>query len=643
MSTLVLPGPPPQVPALEPRSSGAHLAGPVRRAAETCGEASDWADGGGMPPGWEGEAASSADHAMTRLAGELDATVAVLHRVAGALDDFFGRVAALETRRDVLVDDRDGLSARQQSLAADGASYTEDEEAGLRERATTLQVDIDNFVGRIEAWQRDTMQAEDDLVAVLEGSDSLSEAEQYVASRSSSLDALVDDLVDDGTLPPGAADMTSEELRDWLVEHPEAAAALMQRTPQPYDQGPAGELGSLLQPAFVAEGQAGAFEEQRRADLRALFEGLPAEDAALLAMLYPTAVGNRDGVPFENRADANTVAVVDALARQQGDLADMREQHEHNQGDWDFLGRNNDDLEGPIEDAESRIALYESILSGDRQILYFDPSGDGAIAELHGDIGAETRNVGVSVPGTGTDLAGYQGVADRSESFVNASPPGELAMISWMGGDLPDSVVQDAPFANYARDLGPQLADFSHDVRQEIDHSAAAGNDAQTTYLGHSYGGAVVGRSELAGLDADRVLHVESAGMGHDVQDPGDLPASQAGVDRYSMTAPGDIIELSQGTQAGDNIGHGADPDSFPGTVRLDTGNTADGEFNTGKDSHSAVFEEQSDAWYNMVEVLNGGEVTTYRAPEYDYVTSPYGGVSSYQTGWGPGEQVDIE
>ena len=642
MAAVVIPAPPPEVPVLAPRSSGSSMVQPVRSAATSTGEVSDWAAADGVPPGWEGDASEAAGHAMSVLAQDLDAAVAVLHRVAAALDTFFDTVTTLEQRRTDLVEERGSLADRQRTLAADGASYTEDEEGDLRQHAQALQTDIDAFVQRVETWQADTTCAEDALVAVLQGSDTPGEASAYVASRSDSLDALLADLVRQGALPPGATEMTSEELRAWIIDHPEAAATLLARRPLP-GTGPAADLAAILAPALTTPDGAAALHDQRREDARALFEGLPPEDAALLAMLYPGVVGNLDGVPFGNRADANTVAVVDALAEERANLTDLEDRHAANQDDWDFLGRNNDDLEDPIADAQSRIDLYESILGDDRQILYFDPSGDGAIAELHGDIGADTRNVGVSVPGTGTDLAGYQGVADRSESFVNASPPGELAMISWMGGDLPDSVVQDAPFANYARDLGPQLANFSHDVRMEIDHSAAAGNDAQTTYLGHSYGGAVVGRSELAGLDADRVLHVESAGMGHDVQDPADLPASQAGVDRYSMTAPGDIIELSQGTQVGDNIGHGADPDSFPGTVRLDTGDTADGEFNTGKDSHSRVFEEQSDAWYNMVEVLNGGEVTTYRAPEYDYVTSPYGGVSSYQTGWGPGEQVDIE
>ena len=38
-------------------------------------------------------------------------------------------------------------------------------------------------------------------------------------------------------------------------------------------------------------------------------------------------------------------------------------------------------------------------------------------------------------------MSNFQGTADRSQIFVNASRPDELAMISWMGCDLPDSVL----------------------------------------------------------------------------------------------------------------------------------------------------------------------------------------------------------
>lgn len=168
----------------------------------------------------------------------------------------------------------------------------------------------------------------------------------------------------------------------------------------------------------------------------------------MLAMLFPRTVGNLPGVPFQHRAQANDVAVVAALDAERDNLRDLQARHAHHQGDWDFLGLDNNDLEGPIEDAEQRMRLDESILDDDR---------------------------------TGSDMSNLQGTADRSQIFVNASRPDELAMVSWMGGDLPDSVLRDAPFASYAGDLGPLLAGFSHDVHQEIDHSAGADHDTHTT------------------------------------------------------------------------------------------------------------------------------------------------------------------
>lgn len=440
-------------------------------------------------------------------------------------------------------------------------------------------------------------------------------------------------------LPADSGIMSAEDLRALIIDNPDLARALTSLTPRP-GSGPEGTIAGLLTPAFVAPGGADELHEQRRLDARNLFEGLGPEQASILAMMFPSTVGNLPGVPFDQRADANTVRIVVALEDEKGELGDLKDQHEHNQHDWDFLGLNNDDLDGPIGDSEDIIDLYESILRDDRQIVYFDPSGDGAMAELHNPIVSGTDNVGVLVPGTGSDLSNFDSNATRSERFANNDPTGGLAMITWMGGDLPDSIVKDAPFANYAVDLGPGLADFSHDVRLEVER---AGSDAQVTYAGHSYGGAVVGRAELSGLDADRVLHIESAGMGHDVKDADDLPSSQSDVERYSMTAPGDIIGDIQGTQMGDNIGHGADPDTFEGTTRLDTGDKVDGTPNTGVNSHTDVFEVQSDAWRNMYEVFTGGTVETYRSPHYEYVRSTYG-VSSYQDGWNDdGERIDIE
>lgn len=660
MSFLVIPAPPPEVPPLDPRPSGASMVAPVRGAGTAAENVSDWAEAGGMPPGWEGAAAASATHAMTQFAGTAGAAVAVLTRVSTALEVFFDTVSTLQQRRHDLVEEHASLSSRQHDLAADGASYLPVELPELQRRATALENAIDAFVDRVTAWSEELTRAEDALIAALQGSDTAAEARSYAASRSDQVDDMVSQLVAAGTLPPRAANMNAEELRAWLIKHPETAAALMKRGSTL--TGVLGsELARLVAPGVVAPGEGAALHEQRRADARALFESLSSEDAALLAMLNPGLVGKLDGVPFENRADANTVAIVDALARERTHLEDLRSQHDENQHDGDWFGRNNDDLEGPMTTAAGRIELFESLLRGDRQILYFDPAGDVSIAELHGEISDRTRNVGVMVPGTGSDGLNYDGLVQRSESFVNERPDGDLAVVTWMGGDLPDSVPKDAPFASYSYDLGPKLANFSHDVRMEIDHSDAGDQKVATTYVGHSYGGAVVGMSEAYGLDADRVLHVESAGVGHNIFTPGDLPDSQADVDRYSMTAPGDPIAATQGQQKttdvllpAQNVGpaagmphpgalsHGADPDTFGDTVRLHTGNDENGEIIRGLPAHGGVFAQRSDSFYAALGVMTGDEVEAYREPVYTTQYGPYGTSTSPQTGWGPGQTVDV-
>lgn len=49
------------------------------------------------------------------------------------------------------------------------------------------------------------------------------------------------------------------------------------------------------------------------------------------------------------------------------------------------------------EDLKDQLALYESIINEDRQVILFDPL-NGRIAEVHGEIGPDTKNVGVLVP-----------------------------------------------------------------------------------------------------------------------------------------------------------------------------------------------------------------------------------------------------
>ena len=95
-----------------------------------------------------------------------------------------------------------------------------------------------------------------------------------------------------------------------------------------------------------------------------------------------------------------------------------------------------------------------------------------------------------------------------------------------------------------------------------------------------------------------------------DVRGVGDY--AHPGVERFSMTAPGDPIALVQGQQLG-GIGHGADPDLLHGVTRLETGYMRAGDPSSGRIdgpwSHSGVFTEGSTAWRNILDAMTGAPV----------------------------------
>ncbi|HEX3648531.1 MAG TPA: alpha/beta hydrolase [Pseudonocardiaceae bacterium] len=266
-------------------------------------------------------------------------------------------------------------------------------------------------------------------------------------------------------------------------------------------------------------------------------------------------------------------------------------------------------LSEQITQSQQKIALYQDILTNNRQIIAFDPTGNGKIAELTGTIGPNTTDVGVLVPGTGTNMSDFDFYSKVSGSFVTADPNGHLAMVTWANGTFPQNLITQAPDPSYAQQSAPDLASFSHDLRDQINQQLGPNNNVQVTVAGHSYGAATVGLAEQNGLDANRVLYVEGAGVGHDVWSPSDLHDMQSNVQRFSMTAPTDPIALTQGVQVF-GLGHGADPDTFPGVADLATGNYPNGQPITGPAGHTGVFTTGSTAWQNMFGVFTGGPTT---------------------------------
>ena len=190
-----------------------------------------------------------------------------------------------------------------------------------------------------------------------------------------------------------------------------------------------------------------------------------------------------------------------------------------------------------------------------------------------------------------------------------------------MDGDLPQGLYPDLTGDDDAFDttpatqMAPGLVEFGRDLDRTL---AAVAPDAATTYIGHSYGGAVVGTAEQLGLNADRVIYASSAGTG--VLD-GPWRNPNPDVQRFSLTAPGDPVHFSQslgGTQ------HGGDPDSTPGVRRLDTGfygsDERRGEVVWGPDGHGNYWNYPlSGAFENMVKVVRGEDPSdyVYRAPDH--------------------------
>ncbi len=309
---------------------------------------------------------------------------------------------------------------------------------------------------------------------------------------------------------------------------------------------------------------------------------------------FPQQVGNTDGVPWGMRIAANRVNIAQAIA-------DERRQNR--------LG------------SPDRIAFYQGLLAEvddpargggrvDRQILAFDP-GRSSLVELNGNL-ATARSLAVMVPGMNTTIEDSAANTKTARRFVSATR-GEVAAITYLGGPFPagDNIaagVVDAIDPRYALDMAPRLVAFSEDVDRTVD---ATGRPIPVTYIGHSYGGSILGTAEVFGLTADRTLYLAAAGAGVGVDDPSDWHNRNPHVLRFSMTAPGDLIQAVQGSPTSP---HGADPDRMAGVIHLRAGDYDDGRPMVGPRAHTDIVNAPSDSWRNVLAVITGDSPTLHKA-----------------------------
>ncbi|MFF4226271.1 alpha/beta hydrolase [Streptomyces sp. L500] len=271
--------------------------------------------------------------------------------------------------------------------------------------------------------------------------------------------------------------------------------------------------------------------------LSRFFTTLTAGQRERLAERYPLVVGNLGGAPTELRYRANRAALTQARA--------VEEKRSHDAG-LTPAGR---------YEAARRMHRFESLLAPDRQILAFDPAGDGRVAEVFGDLDA-ARRVSVVVPGVDTNVLTFEKTQRAYSAPVGmgrslyaaerkAGPATRTAVIAWADYTSPAGVGMDAATGKLAAEGALRLRRLVRSLP----------GDSKVALFCHSYGSVVCGVAARE-LPA-RVTDVAVAGSpGMRAQSVSDL-ATTARI--WAMRDADDWIQGVPHMEVG-GLGHGADP-----------------------------------------------------------------------------------
>ncbi|WP_394255104.1 hypothetical protein [Pseudoclavibacter helvolus] len=381
------------------------------------------------------------------------------------------------------------------------------------------------------------------------------------------------------------------------------------------------------------------------ATTREWWASLPDAEQSRLLKQVPLLVGNLDGIPWAVRVRANRESLGRAInALESGASIERALGSASAFAGGEIKSILADASRGELRDRERLVHQLKELHSGrgfvDRRgkprfVLAFDPERD-SIVEYVGPAISESEDplaspfaegvtsVGVFVPGNEARLLDFEGKAHTMSELLKLAPAGKAGLVVWQGGRFPRGPL--ALSAAMADGLARKLGTFVNSIPRD-------GRVALTAF-GFSFGGGVTGRAMSLGMRVDRVVHVSSAGLGHGVTSLDDLPAS-ARVPHYSLLAP---VDPSVGPILGINVhlpflgraghfGHGADPASTPGVVRLETGvlgaaqekRSAGAPLSLGDllTGHTTILEQWgTTAKQNMAAVLMGDGAEVELAPD---------------------------
>ncbi|MCL2594332.1 MAG: alpha/beta hydrolase [Promicromonosporaceae bacterium] len=373
--------------------------------------------------------------------------------------------------------------------------------------------------------------------------------------------------------------------------------------------------------------------------VRSLWDTLTPSQRQLLVTIEPMIIGNLDGIPIRYRASANNINIYNHLQDLNAQIAGLE-----GQLPLDTRSRVPAILGGLVSNPHQELRprdvsvmsqlheltslrdtlqhllngpTYRFNANGDRvqvsgtHVVAFDPSQSNIIT-YHGEFGptgdipSHVRNIAIFVPGTGTSVSGFSGINNAGEQtganarafslfdHANQLPGqgGETVMFGFGAGIFPQNIFR-ARDEQYAIDMGPTLANFGNSIRRH--------EDARTTLLGHSYGGKIVGASQVIDnyLRVDNIFHIASAGPG-----PGISSVAEYNGDAqvYAIVDDADFVNANR------QLFGVPSPAHDPAATRLDAGPHGLNPIST----HSSMFDTDCPGFLNMVAVITGNATTPY-------------------------------
>ena len=339
------------------------------------------------------------------------------------------------------------------------------------------------------------------------------------------------------------------------------------------------------------------------------FSAMSPPHSLALATRFPDQVGPLDGAPPVLRYAANhllAVRYLEELRHRRRTIVGTREAGLgfRDEDPWErsfsaITGRWRS-LDRRVTDLDRRIADGELWADENRQFLRFDPSGDGIIIEVFGDLESSVH-VAVVIPGANNEITNYeQGFRRNAASLYGNTNQSDAAVIAWLGYDTPDDLLAatNRHPAEAARSLSRFLAGLE----------VSSSHPLHVSVIGHSYGSVVTGAALQAGARVEEVVFIGSPGVGVDHVSELALPER---TQVWAGRAASDPILLARDVECLDLV-----PICFPSSQRLFFGlDPTDPAFGATAfevddapmtEAHSSYFKRGSLALHNLTSILLG-------------------------------------